>query len=57
MGAQTELIFDGGSIVTNEKGEVVKQLPFFEEKVECISIEDFYNLYNGIEKTVCFDVP
>jgi NAD+ synthase (glutamine-hydrolysing) len=33
VGAQTELIFDGGSVVMNEKGEVVEQLPFFEEEV------------------------
>ena len=36
VGAQTELIFDGGSIVMNEKGEVVTQLPFFTESLEVI---------------------
>ncbi len=33
IGAQTELIFDGGSVVMNEAGEVEKQLPFFEESI------------------------
>ncbi len=33
VGAQTELIFDGGSVVVNEKGEVVEQLKFFEEEI------------------------
>ncbi len=31
IGAQTELIFDGGSMVMNAKGEIVKQLEFFKE--------------------------
>ena len=31
IGAQTELIFDGGSMVMDQKGEIVKQLHFFEE--------------------------
>jgi len=31
IGAQTELIFDGGSMVMDQKGEIVKQLQFFEE--------------------------
>lgn len=31
VGAQTELIFDGGSCVLNTTGEVIAQLPFFEE--------------------------
>lgn len=30
-GAQTELIFDGGSLVMNRKGDVTHQLRFFEE--------------------------
>ncbi len=31
VGAQTELIFDGGSVVVNKNGEILKQLPFFAE--------------------------
>ncbi|HEY0261840.1 MAG TPA: nitrilase-related carbon-nitrogen hydrolase, partial [Chitinophagales bacterium] len=31
IGAQTEIIFDGGSVVANAQGEVVKQLSFFKE--------------------------
>lgn len=31
VGAQTEIIFDGGSIVMNANGEVVKELKYFEE--------------------------
>ncbi len=31
MGAQTELIFDGGSVFINQKGDIVKELRYFEE--------------------------
>ncbi|MCF8331822.1 MAG: NAD+ synthase [Bacteroidales bacterium] len=31
IGAQTELIFDGGSCVIDKLGKTIKQLPFFEE--------------------------
>jgi NAD+ synthase (glutamine-hydrolysing) len=42
VGAQTELIFDGGSMVMNKKGEVVSQLASFEEDFKLIDL-------NGIE--------
>lgn len=31
IGAQTELIFDGGSVYIDEQGEIVKELKYFEE--------------------------
>ena len=31
VGAQTELLFDGGSLVVNDKGEIVKELNYFDE--------------------------
>jgi NAD+ synthase (glutamine-hydrolysing) len=39
-GANTELIFDGASIIVNGNGEKIGQLPFFEEAVETFSFED-----------------
>ncbi len=39
-GANTELIFDGASMVINRKGEIIKQLPFFEEKIETFSFDE-----------------
>jgi NAD+ synthase (glutamine-hydrolysing) len=39
-GAHTELIFDGASILINEKGKIFHQLPFFEESVETFAFED-----------------
>lgn len=38
VGAQTELIFDGGSLVFNNAGEMVDELPYFREHVA------YYNL-------------
>ena len=38
-GANTELIFDGASILVNEKGKIFNQLPFFEDAVETYSFE------------------
>ncbi|MFM2224301.1 MAG: hypothetical protein RJA07_503 [Bacteroidota bacterium] len=33
VGAQTEIIFDGGSMVINSKGEVVEELDYFKEEI------------------------
>ena len=38
VGAQTELLFDGGSLVMNKKGEIVNELKYFEED---FSITDY----------------
>lgn len=40
IGAQTELIFDGGSIVADAQGNVVKRLSFFEEALEIVDTND-----------------
>lgn len=39
VGAQTELIFDGGSQFIDADGEVIKQLPYFEESLQFIDLE------------------
>jgi len=41
-GANTELIFDGASMIINSKGEICRRLPFFEESVETFTTEDIY---------------
>lgn len=38
VGAQTELIFDGASLVMNAKGEVEQELAFFEEEFRVIEV-------------------
>lgn len=43
VGAQTDLIFDGGSIVANNKGDIIEEMPYFEE---CLKIFDLEQLIN-----------
>jgi NAD+ synthase (glutamine-hydrolysing) len=38
-GANTELIFDGASMVIDRNGRIVERLPFFEESVRTFSLE------------------
>lgn len=40
FGTQTELIFDGGSLILNNKGELCEQLPFFKEEIRIIDTEN-----------------
>lgn len=39
-GGNTELIFDGASMVINRHGKILHRFPFFEEKVETFGLED-----------------
>jgi len=43
VGAQTDLIFDGGSMVISQKGELCEQLSFFDEEIKTIDTKDIYN--------------
>jgi NAD+ synthase (glutamine-hydrolysing) len=47
VGAQTDIIFDGASLVCNSKGEIVKELPYFQESIMTFDMEDI--LYNNVE--------
>ncbi|MBP7822009.1 MAG: NAD+ synthase [Saprospiraceae bacterium] len=40
VGAQTDVVFDGGSIVMSANGNVYDELPYFEEKVKCYELDD-----------------
>jgi len=44
VGAQTELIFDGGSMAINSKGEIVKSLKYFEEDFAVLDERKIENL-------------
>ena len=39
VGAQTELVFDGGSVFLNGKGEIVEELKYFEEDFRIVGTE------------------
>jgi NAD+ synthase (glutamine-hydrolysing) len=40
VGAQTELIFDGGSLVMNKEGQVVDELKYFEEDLKVYDTDE-----------------
>ncbi|MEO8885778.1 MAG: NAD+ synthase [Mucilaginibacter sp.] len=40
VGAQTELIFDGGSLVFDNTGKLVDELPYFEESLAYYTLQD-----------------
>jgi NAD+ synthase (glutamine-hydrolysing) len=40
VGAQTELLFDGGSLAMNSKGEVTTELKYFEEDLQIIDLSE-----------------
>ncbi len=55
-GANTELIFDGASVVINDRGEKYASLPFFEETVETFSFEKFKSGSPGSIETRVDDI-
>jgi NAD+ synthase (glutamine-hydrolysing) len=40
VGAQTELIFDGGSLVFDNTGRLIDEMPYFEESVAYYTLDD-----------------
>lgn len=64
VGAQTELIFDGGSKYINAEGKLIKQLPYFEEGIEMVDLSATKNAskaealtkYEKIEAALCLGV-
>lgn len=43
VGAQTEVIFDGGSIVASPDGKIYEELPYFEECIKTFDLDDVMN--------------
>ncbi len=43
VGSQTEIVFDGGSLVMNRNGRIVKELKYFEEDFAVYDSEDMHN--------------
>lgn len=50
VGAQTELLFDGGSLAYNAKGELVGELNYFEEDLQVFDLEKLPNDIRTKEK-------
>lgn len=38
VGAQTEIVFDGGSMVMGGNGDIVMELPYFKEATNCVEL-------------------
>ena len=49
VGAQTELIFDGGSIVMSPNGTIYDEMPFFKE---CITVYDLDEVGRGTSSSI-----
>lgn len=49
VGAQTELIFDGGSIIMSADGKIYDEMPFFEE---CLKVYELDNVMKGGQHVV-----
>ncbi len=40
VGSQTEIVFDGASLIFDKQGNLCRALPFFEEAYECVTLND-----------------
>ncbi len=40
VGAHTEVVFDGGSVVANANGKIVAELPYFEENISYFDLKE-----------------
>ncbi len=50
VGAQTELIFDGGSLVMSPNGDIFEELPYFEESMKVFDLEKVQNATQSVEQ-------
>jgi NAD+ synthase (glutamine-hydrolysing) len=48
VGAQTELVFDGGSLVMSAAGELLEELPYFEESIRLVQHEKIGTIQKAI---------
>jgi len=46
VGAQTEVVFDGGSLVATKNATIFREMPYFKEAIEYFDLEEVEN-YNG----------
>jgi NAD+ synthase (glutamine-hydrolysing) len=53
VGSQTEIVFDGGSLIFDAQGNIVKELPYFEEAMDGAVLEDLLPA-NGTQPETIF---
>jgi len=54
VGSQTEIVFDGGSLVYDQQGNIIKEMKYFEEDYAIVDLEPVFNANenrNEISKT------
>jgi len=57
-GAQTELIFDGNSMVCDAAGNIRDQLAYFEEEIRIVDItEDYFNVGEPVKPIASPEIP
>jgi NAD+ synthase (glutamine-hydrolysing) len=52
VGSQTEIVFDGGSVVYNVHAELVKEMKYFEEDYALVDVNDLFLTLSGKDETV-----
>ncbi|WP_298736300.1 NAD+ synthase [uncultured Chitinophaga sp.] len=43
VGSQTEIVFDGGSLIFDAQGNIVKEMPYFQEALQLVELDDLVN--------------
>ena len=56
VGSQTEIVFDGGSLVFDKQANLIKQLPMFEEALEMFELKDDGSFLQPVT-TMAKDLP
>ncbi|HEX4372198.1 MAG TPA: NAD+ synthase [Puia sp.] len=62
IGSQTEVVFDGGSLVLDARGNIIKELKYFEEDLAMVEMtDDSWEMIgsekNSISKTANYQLP
>ncbi len=52
VGSQTEIVFDGGSLVFDKNGNLCKMLPSFEEAIESVTLNDDGTIVESARETI-----
>ena len=48
VGSQTEIVFDGGSLIFDALGNIVKEFPYFTEAIDGLELEPLQNATNTL---------
>lgn len=48
VGSQTEIVFDGGSLVFDRHGNLIRQLPLFKEALQVFELDDYGNFLQPV---------